>query len=260
MSYSSHLSLEPSSLRLIQSGVASASDSVYLLPSASVLSLNSLSRSPDYDFLSSTQSVINEHSLKALCSTYFLDPIRHGLTYDPSDHASFAYKPVARKVHSILGKILEEFQVVRHLPDDPLTGLEPLPTNPPDFVPGVCFTQECADTLNLDLAGWLWPEELKLVRWIVHNHEMAFAWDPSERGRFDEQYFPPIKIPTVPHMLWVHKNILLPPAIKEAAIKIIKDQIAQVSTNLLPHPIAPTGFASSNRMGKVGISFTTSNP
>ena len=29
-----------------------------------------------------------------------------------------------------------------------------------------------------------------------------------------------------PHILWVHKNIPLPPTIKEAAIKIIKDQIA----------------------------------
>ena len=226
MSYSSHLSLEPSSIRLIQSSVASASDSMYPLPSASVLSLNSSSRSPDYDFLSSTQTVINEHSLKALRSTYFLDPIRHGLAYDPSCRASFAYKLVARKVHSILGKIPEEFQVVRHLPDDPLAGLEPLPTNPPDFVPGVCFTQERADALNLDPAGWLWPEELKLVRWIVRNHEVAFTWDPSERGCFDEQYFPPVKIPTVPHTLWVHKNIPLPPTIKEAAIKIIKDRIA----------------------------------
>ena len=224
MSHSSHLSLEPSSLRLIQSSVASASDSVYPLPSASVLSFNSSSScSPDYGFLSSTQTVINEHSLKALCSTYFLDPIHHGLAYDPSHCASFTYKPVAWKVHSIPGKIPEEFQVVRHLPDDPLTGLEPLPTNPPDFVPGVHFTQEHVDTLNLDLAGWLWPEELKLVCWIIHTHEMAFAWDPSECDRFDEQYFPPVKIPTVPHMPWVHKNIPLPPTIKEAAIKIIKD-------------------------------------
>ena len=39
-----------------------------------------------------------------------------------------------------------------------------LPTNPPDFVPGQRFTQERADALDLDLAQWLWPKEVKLVR------------------------------------------------------------------------------------------------
>ena len=45
-----------------------------------------------------------------------------------------------------------------------------LPTNPLDFVPRQRFTQECANALDLDLAQWLWPEEVKLVWWMVLNH------------------------------------------------------------------------------------------
>ncbi|KAG1851089.1 hypothetical protein DFJ58DRAFT_729076 [Suillus subalutaceus] len=53
-----------------------------------------------------------------------------------------------------------------------------LPTHPPDFVPGVHFTQERVD---LDPANWLWPDKLKLRHWLVHVHELAFAWDATER-------------------------------------------------------------------------------
>ena len=47
-----------------------------------------------------------------------------------------------------------------------------------DFTPGECFTQEHTDTLDLDPTKWLWPEELKLIHWIVCKHEKAFSWDP----------------------------------------------------------------------------------
>ena len=45
----------------------------------------------------------------------------------------------------------------------------PLPPNPPDFILGLHFTQERADNLDLDPENWLWPEEVKLVHWIVHQ-------------------------------------------------------------------------------------------
>ncbi|KIJ05744.1 hypothetical protein PAXINDRAFT_42286, partial [Paxillus involutus ATCC 200175] len=126
-----------------------------------------------------------------------------------------AYKPVAKKVHSTPAPIEEQFRIVRRLPDDPLEGLTPLPTHPPAFVPGERFTQECADALDLDPANWLWPEELKLVRWIVREHETAFAWIPTEQGRLDEHYFPPVKIATVPHTPWAQRNIPIPPRIHD---------------------------------------------
>src|SRR4029077_4458978 len=139
---------------------------------------------------------------------------------------SLAYKPVAKKVRPVLAPLEEEYRVLRRLPDDPLAGLITLPTNPPDFVPGQSFTQEPADALDLDPAQWLWPEEVKLVRWMVLNHETAFAWTATERGRLDDRYFPPVKIPTVPHTPWILRNIPIPPSSWDQAIQIIKDRIA----------------------------------
>ena len=112
------------------------------------------------------------------------------------------------------------------LPDDPLAGLIPLLTHPLGFVPGKRFTQERANVLDLDPANWLWPEVVKLVRWIVLNHETAFTWVPTERGRLDDWYFPPVKIPTVPHTPWILHNISIPPSSWDQAIQIIKDRIA----------------------------------
>ena len=172
--------------------------------------------SPFYTFLSLTQSVLSPVHLSAFSTTYDFDPILHLL----------AYKLVARKVQPVLAPLDEEYRVLRRLPDDPLAGLIPLPTHPPSFVPGKQFTQKRADALDLDPTKWLWPEEVKLVQWIVLNHKTAFAWVPTERGRLDDQYFPPVKIPTVPHTLWILCNIPIPPLSWDQAIQIIKDHIA----------------------------------
>ena len=137
-----------------------------------------------------------------------------------------AYKPVTKKVRAVLAPLDEEFRITRSLPDDPLSGLKPLPSHPPDFIPGVHFTQERADNLDLDPANWLWPDKVKLVRWIVLEHEMAFTWVPTECGCLDKRYFPPVKIPTIPHTPWVLRNIPIPPSMWADTIQIIKDQIA----------------------------------
>ena len=82
-------------------------------------------------------------------------------------HLSYLYKPVAKKVRTIPEAISEEFHITCRLPEDPLHDLPELPPKPPDFVPGKCFTQERANKLDLDPAKWLWPEELKLLQWLV---------------------------------------------------------------------------------------------
>jgi hypothetical protein len=76
---------------------------------------------------------------------------------------ALVYKPVAKKVHSIPAATPPEYHIVHELPPDPLIGITPLPTYPPDFVPGVHFTQACVDKLDIDPVKWLWPEEAKLV-------------------------------------------------------------------------------------------------
>jgi hypothetical protein len=121
--------------------------------------------SPHYTHLVSTRSIIDRASVKAFNSVYSYDPIRRALVY----------KPVAKKVRTIQTAMPPEFRIMRQLPDDPLAGMPTLPTHPPDFVPGVRFTQERADNLDLDPTNWLWPDELKLICWLVrfmkrHSH------------------------------------------------------------------------------------------
>ena len=162
------------------------------------------------------QTVFNPDVVSTFSSIFSYYSITHAL----------AYKPVAKKIRSVVAWVDGEFRITRTLPDDPLLGLPSLPMHPPDFIPGECFTQERADTLDLNPVNWLWPEEVKLCRWIICTHEKAFAWVPDERGCFDEQYFPPVKIPTVLHTPWVLRNIPIPPSKWNDTIQIIKDHIA----------------------------------
>lgn len=53
----------------------------------------------------------------------------------------------------------------------------------------------------------------------------AFAWCPEEQGSLRTDFFPPIKIPTIPHTPWVQKNIPIPPGIYDEVCKIIKSKI-----------------------------------
>ena len=157
------------------SPTSSASFSISaLLDRGPLLALNLFhyALSSAYPFLSSTQSVLSPSHVSALLDTYSFDFTSHSL----------AYKPVAKKVWPVLAPLEEEYRVLRRLPDDPLTGLKTLPTNPLDFVPGQRFTQERTNALDLDPAQWLWPKEVKLVRWMVLNHETAFAWTATEHG------------------------------------------------------------------------------
>ena len=181
MNYSPTLSASFSVLASLDRGPLSAPNVIHYVPSSA------------YPFLSSTQSVLSPSHVSALLNTYSFDFTSHSL----------AYKPVAKKIWPVLAPLEEEYHVLRRLPDDPLAGLKTLPTNPPDFVPGQRFTQERADALDLNPAQWLWPEEVKLVRWMVLNNETTFAWTATERGRLDDRYFPPVKIPTVPHTPWI---------------------------------------------------------
>ena len=57
------------------------------------------------------------------------------------------------------------------------------------------------------------------------TQDKAFAWCPEEIGTLNEEFFPPVKIPVLPHEPWVEKNIPIPPGIFEEVCKIIKDKI-----------------------------------
>jgi len=79
--------------------------------------------------------------------------------------------------------------------------------------------------MHINPSGFLWPEEEKLVLFLIKAQEAAIAWDPAERGNFRKDYFEPIIIPTVPHTPWVKCNIPIPPGIYDEVVRIIKEKI-----------------------------------
>ena len=180
-------------------------------------------------------------------------------SYDTSLHA-LAYKPVAKKVHAILAPLDEEFRITRSLPDDPLSRLKPLPSHPPNFIPGVRFTQEHTDNLDLDCANWLWPDKVKLVHWIVLKHKMAVTWIPTEHSRLDERYVPPVKFLLYLILLGCYKIFLYLHLCGLTPYRLLKigSPLASTSHQLLP--IGCTGSAFSSRMVNPYASFTTCNP
>lgn len=57
------------------------------------------------------------------------------------------------------------------------------------------------------------------------QNEKALAWDESEKGRFRDDYFSPVKIPVQEHVLWSRKLLPIPPGICEKVIKLIQQKI-----------------------------------
>jgi hypothetical protein len=123
-----------------------------------------------YAHLTSMHSVLDKASINSFNSIYTFDPMHHALVY----------KPVAKKVRTVPTAMPIEYRVVHQLPADPLAGLPPLPSCPPEFCPGMHFTCEHMGKLDLNPAKWLWPEELKLVQWLVRTHEHTVTWNTSK--------------------------------------------------------------------------------
>ncbi|HEV7735893.1 MAG TPA: reverse transcriptase family protein, partial [Chlamydiales bacterium] len=139
------------------------------------------------------------------------------------------YKKVADRVKPVPTTYPEKFKTVRRIPSDPLIGMPVLPKKPPDFVPTEKFTMVRKDEMKLNPEGFMWPEEEKLVIWIIRAHEGVFAWDASERGMFRKDYFAPIVIPVVEHVPWAEKNIPIPPGLYHEIVDIVKEKV-QVGT------------------------------
>src|SRR6266496_2652956 len=60
---------------------------------------------------------------------------------------------------------------------------------------------------------------------ILFKYEGAIAFDDSEMGLLRPEIEPPVVIHTIPHIPWQQQNIRLPYAMKEAAIKIVKEKL-----------------------------------
>ncbi|ESK81207.1 hypothetical protein Moror_2261 [Moniliophthora roreri MCA 2997] len=101
------------------------------------------------------------------------------------------YKPVAKKVKPIKAMLPSKFQIEQNIMENPLEGMPELPTNPPKYMLGVCYTEEQKKVIDENHPeGFLLPEEQKLLHCLLKLQEMAFAWEESEAGIFREDFFP----------------------------------------------------------------------
>ena len=136
------------------------------------------------------------------------------------------YKPVALKVRPVMTELPKRFRVVRKIIGDPLADMPVLPTNPTHFEPTGRYTLERKQYIDKVHDGdFLWPSERNLMHQFMMLHQDGFAWNDSQRGHFREDFFPPVEIPTVPHVPWAIKNIPIPPGIYNDVCAIIKKKI-----------------------------------
>jgi hypothetical protein len=156
----------------------------------------------------------------------FAQQITHQHIFPDPPIPVLAYKKAAKKVHPVAASLPEDFRIVRRRPEDPLLTLLPLPTKPPYFIPGLRLTQERLNTMNINRYKFLWPEEEHLAQHVLKTNEHALAWTEAERGHFHDDYLAPVKIPTIAHTPWIHKNIPIPTGIMDKVIDLFKQKVA----------------------------------
>ena len=136
------------------------------------------------------------------------------------------YRKAENRIQLIATQLPKEFCIIHEIKGNLLEGMPKLPTWPPDFTPSKRYTQEQHDKLKLNPDGFLTDEEEKLTHELVKLQEDVLSWLEAERGEFQTDFFPSVRILTVPHMPWVYKNIPIPPGLYNEFVKIIRDKIA----------------------------------
>jgi hypothetical protein len=218
------------------------SASLFLSPTSSdSYSLHVPTTAPAHTYSSLTTSLspflLNTSSSPSLSATSFVKPSFRSLLV-PVDSidthheqvSTFAakrkYKPVALKTRPVLADLPERFRIVRNITGDPIADIPILTPNPPPFVPTGRYTAAHRDIIDKAHPGdFLWPAERDLMHHFMCLQNRGFAWDDSQRGRFREDFFPPIVMPVIEHKPWVLRNIPIPPGIYDDICKIIRTKI-----------------------------------
>jgi len=89
--------------------------------------------------------------------------------------SSLAYKKTANQIKPVATTLPEDFQIIQRIPTDPLKTLPEISFNPPNFSPGECYTLKHKSAMNINQEQFLWPEEEKLVHYLIKLQEFAFA-------------------------------------------------------------------------------------
>jgi Integrase zinc binding domain/RNase H-like domain found in reverse transcriptase len=178
----------------------------------------------------SMDNPVYEDKHRAVLSQYLetvgLPRNKENETTNDETRSIYKYKPVALKTRPVIQELPAEFRIKREIIGDPLAEMPKLSPNPPEFVPTGRYTEERKDKMDkVHDTDFLLPEERKLMHHFMMEQNMGFAWEDSERGRFREDFFPPIDMPVVPHKPWVLKNIPIPPGLYPKVCEIIKTKI-----------------------------------
>ena len=149
--------------------------------------------------------------------------VRDVLLNEGTLRSVYKYKPVALKVKPVVQELPAEFRIKREICGDPLLEMPILSPRPPEFTETQRYTVERKEKMDKAHAGsFLLSEERKLMHHFMMLQNQGFAWDDTERGKFREDFFPPIDIPVIPHKPWVLKNIPIPPGLYPEICRIIK--------------------------------------
>jgi len=137
-----------------------------------------------------------------------------------------AYKKTANQIKPVATTLPEDLRIIQCIPTNPLETLPEIPFNPLNFSSGECYTLKCKSAMNVNKKGFLWPEEKKLVCYLIKLQEFAFAWTKDEKGNFLSDYFDLVVISTIEHILWSLKNIPILLGIFSCVVEIIKEKLA----------------------------------
>src|SRR5271168_3209266 len=167
-----------------------------------------------------------EDSDREILSAYLNASVLGKKEDDQETRSVYKYKPVALKTRPVIGELPGEFRIRRTIVGDPLLDMPKLSATPSEFEPMGKYTQERKEKIDGQHQGdFLWSEERKLMHHFMMLQNGGFAWEEQERGRFREDFFPPIDIPVVPHKPWVLKNIPIPPGLYPEVCRIIKSKM-----------------------------------
>ncbi|KAG6882218.1 hypothetical protein C0992_012456, partial [Termitomyces sp. T32_za158] len=134
-------------------------------------------------------------------SAYVTAPKRKGVQVKKK------YKPVALKMKPVASSISEDFRIEQKIIGDPLADMPPLSPNPPPFVLTGRFTDKRRKQFLTDHnKGFLTTAELDVLTDLMAKQNKAFAWEDSEHGSLHTDFFPPVVIPTIPHIPWTERN------------------------------------------------------
>ncbi|KNZ80070.1 hypothetical protein J132_07951, partial [Termitomyces sp. J132] len=132
---------------------------------------------------------------------------------------------VAIKTKPVASQVSKDFQIERQIIGDLLAMIPQLNPNPPPFVPTKQFTSERQAKLVKDHdTGFLTTSEINVLVDMVTKQEKAFAWEDFEQGSLCPDFFPPVCIPTILHVLWVQHNCPIPPGLEKEVCEIICDK------------------------------------